>query len=302
MAEPCRPTTTRRGAAPGHASPARSKRQALAARLMAVDHANDLAERRVLVKSPDSCPLGSGQCSRRTTGCSASGSARRGKKDRYRALREVRHTILRLIGDHYRISQATHRSWQGCNLDLTGVTIDTDMDFSGAVFSGSLVTFTHAVFSGGTVGFSGTVGPAPLGLIEAVGNPVPAEVHLPSDWLSHPIGTGRRKRSRAGLQNSRRARSLRGPLPGGRHGRASLPGPPRPPSAKTARHNHRTRPSHPHPARACWTPVGSDLPQLRPAVAFSDPEPADVSRCRPPSRLRRMNCPSCYHRYECSRR
>lgn len=61
--------------------------------------------------------------------------AHQDKKDRYRALREVRHTILRLIGDHYRIPRGTHRSWQGCNLDLTGVTIDGDMDFHGVVFS-----------------------------------------------------------------------------------------------------------------------------------------------------------------------
>ncbi|MFC8202052.1 hypothetical protein ACFUTV_42730 [Streptomyces sp. NPDC057298] len=36
--------------------------------------------------------------------------AHQDKKDRYRALREVRHTILRLIGDHYRIPQGAHRS------------------------------------------------------------------------------------------------------------------------------------------------------------------------------------------------
>ncbi|MEV7891228.1 pentapeptide repeat-containing protein [Streptomyces sp. NPDC002817] len=71
----------------------------------------------------------------------------------YLALRKVRHTILRLIGDHYRRPQSTHRSWQGCDLDLTGVTIDGDMDFSGAVFSGGNVSFDSAVFSGGTVSF-----------------------------------------------------------------------------------------------------------------------------------------------------
>ncbi|MFJ7416896.1 hypothetical protein ACIQWZ_39820 [Streptomyces sp. NPDC098077] len=40
---------------------------------------------------------------------------------RYLAFRKVRHTILRLIGDHYRRPKGTHRSWQGCDLDLTGV-------------------------------------------------------------------------------------------------------------------------------------------------------------------------------------
>lgn len=33
--------------------------------------------------------------------------------------------------------QGTHRSWQGCDLDLTDVTIDGTMDFRGATFSGS---------------------------------------------------------------------------------------------------------------------------------------------------------------------
>ncbi|MEU9653831.1 pentapeptide repeat-containing protein [Streptomyces sp. NPDC048110] len=79
------------------------------------------------------------------------------KKDRYRAMREVRHTILRLVGDHYRIPAGTHRSWQGCNLDLTGVTIDGSMNFNDAVFSKGWVTFAGAVFSGGMVAFGGAV-------------------------------------------------------------------------------------------------------------------------------------------------
>ncbi|WP_232838873.1 hypothetical protein [Streptomyces geranii] len=53
---------------------------------------------------------------------------------RYLAFRKVRHTILRLIGDHYRRPRGTHRSWQGCDLDLTGVTIDGIMNFRGAVW------------------------------------------------------------------------------------------------------------------------------------------------------------------------
>lgn len=72
---------------------------------------------------------------------------------RYLALRKVRHTILRLIGDHYRRPRGTHHSWQGCDLDLTGVTIDGNMSFYEAVFSGSTVTFDGATFSGGTVSF-----------------------------------------------------------------------------------------------------------------------------------------------------
>ncbi|MGW3645539.1 pentapeptide repeat-containing protein [Streptomyces sp. NPDC000878] len=46
-----------------------------------------------------------------------------------------------------------HRSWQGCDLDLTGVTIDGNMDFTGATFSGGAVNFGGAVFSDGMVAF-----------------------------------------------------------------------------------------------------------------------------------------------------
>ncbi len=88
---------------------------------------------------------------------------------RYLAFRKVRHTILRLIGDHYRRPKGTHRSWQGCDLDLTGVTIDGDMDlggatfadgltsFAGALFSGGSTSFARALFSGGTVSFDGAM-------------------------------------------------------------------------------------------------------------------------------------------------
>ncbi|MFE3121373.1 pentapeptide repeat-containing protein [Streptomyces niveus] len=79
--------------------------------------------------------------------------AHQDKKDRYHAFREVRHTIFRLIGDHYRLGGDEHRSWQGRDLDLTRVTIDGDMDFGGAVFSGGRVSFGGAVFSGGEVSF-----------------------------------------------------------------------------------------------------------------------------------------------------
>ncbi|WTP63253.1 pentapeptide repeat-containing protein [Streptomyces phaeochromogenes] len=81
--------------------------------------------------------------------------AHQDKKHRYRALREVRHTVLRLIGDHYRSHRGLHRSsWQGCDLDLTGVTIDGDMDFGGATFSSGRVSFADATFSGGRVSFA----------------------------------------------------------------------------------------------------------------------------------------------------
>ncbi|MFC7841913.1 pentapeptide repeat-containing protein [Streptomyces sp. NPDC057382] len=74
---------------------------------------------------------------------------------RYLALRKVRHTILRLIGDHYRRPQGTHRSWQGYDLDLTDVIIDGPMNFSDALFSGGRVSFDGARFSGGRVSFDG---------------------------------------------------------------------------------------------------------------------------------------------------
>ncbi|MDQ1033616.1 uncharacterized protein YjbI with pentapeptide repeats [Streptomyces sp. V3I8] len=91
------------------------------------------------------------------------------KHHHYLALRKVRHTILHIISDHYRRPAGTHRSWQGCDLDLSGVTIDCDMDLSGAVFSGGTLNFSgamfpsgalhlnHAVFSDGTIHFSGAV-------------------------------------------------------------------------------------------------------------------------------------------------
>ncbi|MEU2565134.1 pentapeptide repeat-containing protein [Streptomyces longispororuber] len=81
--------------------------------------------------------------------------AHQDKKDRYHAFREVRHTILRLIGDHYRIPQGTHRSWQGCSLDLTRVIIDGRMDFGGATFSDGSVHFDLATFSDCLVNFRG---------------------------------------------------------------------------------------------------------------------------------------------------
>ncbi|MFB7260676.1 pentapeptide repeat-containing protein [Streptomyces nojiriensis] len=149
--------------------------------------------------------------------------AHRSKVHKYRALREVRHTILRLIGEHYRFPEATHRSWQGCNLDLTRVTIDgvidfrgatfagAAMDFSdvtfpsgrvdfrGATFSGGIVEFRGATFSGGTVDFRGAVfsgsavdftdvaGPAPGGLLTSFRAAAAATVVLPSAWLpSYP--------------------------------------------------------------------------------------------------------------------
>ncbi len=84
-------------------------------------------------------------------------SAHQEAQHRYLALRQVRHTILHLIADHYRRPQGTHRSWQGCDLNLTGVTIDCTMDLSDAVFADGTVDFSRAVFSDGAVYFSRAV-------------------------------------------------------------------------------------------------------------------------------------------------
>jgi uncharacterized protein YjbI with pentapeptide repeats len=72
------------------------------------------------------------------------------------ALREVRHTVIRLIGNHLRLSDEHPHSWQGLDFDFTGVTFDGG-DLHGAVFSGGWVSFNDAVFSGGNVSFDDAV-------------------------------------------------------------------------------------------------------------------------------------------------
>ncbi|WP_406486248.1 pentapeptide repeat-containing protein [Streptomyces sp. NBC_01563] len=57
------------------------------------------------------------------------------------------------------------------------------VSFFDATFCGSEATFSMATFSGSTVGFDSARGPAPRGLLDAVGTPAPAEVVLPSAWL-----------------------------------------------------------------------------------------------------------------------
>ncbi|MFE1076765.1 pentapeptide repeat-containing protein, partial [Streptomyces sp. NPDC058783] len=95
-----------------------------------------------------------------------------------------------------RTSKGTRRSWQGCDLDLTGVTIDGVPDFGGAVFSGGVVSFDGTVFSGGgmsfrdaaftgsVVSFDNATGSAPDGLLAAVGSPPSASVTLAAPWLT----------------------------------------------------------------------------------------------------------------------
>jgi hypothetical protein len=67
-------------------------------------------------------------------------------------LREVRHTIFRLIGDHLRLDAGDPYSWQGHDFDFTDVDFDGG-DFHGANFSAGTTRFTSAVFSGGTVDY-----------------------------------------------------------------------------------------------------------------------------------------------------
>ncbi|MDQ1033031.1 hypothetical protein QF035_010613 [Streptomyces umbrinus] len=135
----------------------------------------------------------------------------------YLALREVRHTIIRLIRDHLRLPLQHHHSWQGHDFDFTGVTFDGGdlsgavfsggsvilfeavfagstvsfseaafsggtVNFTGATFSGGVVDFNRAVSSGGTVDFSGENGAAPLGLTPTAGSPLPDGFILAASW------------------------------------------------------------------------------------------------------------------------
>ena len=64
--------------------------------------------------------------------------------------REVRHTVIRVITAHLRDGAVV--SWQGLNLDFTGVVFDGG-NFSDAEFSGGAVSFNGAEFSDGGVIF-----------------------------------------------------------------------------------------------------------------------------------------------------
>lgn len=59
--------------------------------------------------------------------------------------REVRQTVLRLIGGHLRDDAI--ESWRGHDLDFTGAVID-QADFRGARFTGGDIIFLNAVFTG----------------------------------------------------------------------------------------------------------------------------------------------------------
>jgi uncharacterized protein YjbI with pentapeptide repeats len=93
----------------------------------------------------------------------------------FRASREVRHTVIRVITAH--LQAGAKLSWQGLDFDFTGVVFDGgdfrhaefsggtvffdrarffggEVSFHNAGFSGGTVSFDHAEFSGGTVDFS----------------------------------------------------------------------------------------------------------------------------------------------------
>ncbi|MFI9490989.1 pentapeptide repeat-containing protein [Streptomyces halstedii] len=70
----------------------------------------------------------------------------------YLALREARHTVIRLIRDHLRLPQEDPQSWQGHDFDFTSTVFDGG-DLSEAKFSGGVVTFADATFSGAGVKF-----------------------------------------------------------------------------------------------------------------------------------------------------
>src|SRR6516225_532821 len=74
------------------------------------------------------------------------------KRLAFRASREVRHTVIRVITAH--LNGTAPVSWCGLNFDFVGAVFDGG-DFSGAKFSSGTVNFGGAKFSGGTVGFGG---------------------------------------------------------------------------------------------------------------------------------------------------
>jgi uncharacterized protein YjbI with pentapeptide repeats len=64
--------------------------------------------------------------------------------------KEIRHTIIRIIGEH--LQPNTSSSWSDLSLDFKGAVFDGG-DFSNAVFNGPLTDFSGAQFTGGTVDF-----------------------------------------------------------------------------------------------------------------------------------------------------
>ena len=71
----------------------------------------------------------------------------------FQAIREVRHTVIRVITAHLKKNAAL--SWQGLNFDFTGARFSGSLViFKDAKFSGAVIEFGLAEFSGGRVSFS----------------------------------------------------------------------------------------------------------------------------------------------------
>jgi hypothetical protein len=68
----------------------------------------------------------------------------------FQASREVRHTVIRVIGAHLKKDATV--SWQGRSFDFNGVVFDSG-DFRDAEFSDNQAVFDNAEFSGGEVNF-----------------------------------------------------------------------------------------------------------------------------------------------------
>jgi uncharacterized protein YjbI with pentapeptide repeats len=69
----------------------------------------------------------------------------------FRASREVRHTVIRVITAHLRNGAAV--SWQGLTFDFNGIVFDGG-DFRDVQFSGGMAVFDNAEFPAGTVRFN----------------------------------------------------------------------------------------------------------------------------------------------------
>jgi uncharacterized protein YjbI with pentapeptide repeats len=75
----------------------------------------------------------------------------------FRSLREVRHTLIRVITAHLQPDDSPDRiaeDWRGLNLDFTGTVFDGG-NFQEAEFTGGKVSFADAQFTGGEISFRG---------------------------------------------------------------------------------------------------------------------------------------------------
>jgi Pentapeptide repeats (9 copies) len=70
----------------------------------------------------------------------------------FRASREVRHTVIRVIAAHLKVGAAM--SWQGLSFNFNDVIFDGG-DFRDSEFSGGFAVFDGAEFRGGRVHFDG---------------------------------------------------------------------------------------------------------------------------------------------------